>query len=581
MISRPLLPSLRSFKRSPKAELEYKKPESVGLFAFIKVYILFNKLTNLVYRHLIYWSYNKNNKKVFYSEEKMKKIAGFIKKHKLLVVVIAVVIVLGAITLLRPTDEALGYTSEIAEKRDIVTYNSFVGNVGFMDEMNALIMASAEVTDVLVDAGDAVSKGDVLAILDSSAIEKNIEKAEIAIKNQKVANEHTLADAKRAYENFKYTLDNNLNPSLNGARSQLESAQKNYDALLDTFERYLDDFEALINAGVECGIEPVIIARRHLADARFEVDYLKSIIEQYEGKGQLSDVEKKELESYKGRLPDLEQKVVSARNEYARLIRNFADNRDANFKSIVDNLENADIALNNAKENYESVSLQINQQLESYEAAYKKAEDTLSIESSEKELAILKDTLEDYKIVAPCDGIITNLGIKKGTMVGTGNIAATVSSTESFEISVKVDEYSILSTKVGKDVVVYIDSIGRTYNGKITWIANNATIENGVSYFKADVEFAADEYVRGGMSVEVRLKRAESIDAVSVSVDAVSYRKDNTAYVLVRNDAGALVERDVSLGVSDGMYVEITDGINEGDEVLYVPAFSFVMPMPS
>ena len=120
---------------------------------------------------------------------------------------------------------------------------------------------------------------------------------------------------------------------------------------------------------------------------------------------------------------------------------------------------NALIALNNATESYEAVELQIKQQLDSYEATLKKVQDTVTLESAEKDLQILKETLEDYKIVAPCDGIITSLDIKDGNMAAAGSVVATVSNLEDFEISVKVDEYSLLNTKVGKDVSGYIDSI--------------------------------------------------------------------------------------------------------------------------
>lgn len=514
----------------------------------------------------------------------MKKLARVIKKHKFLTVICLLAVALLIVMVTAPKNPAAGYAEETVSVRNIVTYNSFVGNVGFTTEMNVLSKASAEIIEVFVEAGDSVSKGDVIATLDSEAIEKNIEKTEISLKNQKTANEHSLADAQRAYDNFKYALDNGLNSTLNGAGTQLESAQKNYDTLLDSYTDYLDRLEVLLFSGGETDAVVVIDARRAYHDAVEEYEYLKKVIEkkseEYENSEMVSDRDAHSLKRYKERLAELEENVSFTRAEYERIVRNYADNNDSNFKTIVDNLENAIIALDNATENYNAVELQINQQLTSYEAALKKAQDTLTLESAEKELQNLKDTLEDYKIVSPCDGIVTSLGIEEGNMTAAGSIVATVSELDEFEISIKVDEYSILNTKVGKDVTIYIDSIGRTYNGKITWIANNATIANGVSYFEATVEFSADEYVRGGMSVEVRLKNEESIDAVSVSVDAVNYRKDNTSYVYVLNAEGDIEEKDVSLGVSDGIYVEITEGLSEGDKILCVPGFSFVMLMP-
>lgn len=508
----------------------------------------------------------------------MKKIVSVMKKHKFLTAVCLLAAVLLVVLALLPKNPTAGYLEETVSVRDIVTYNSFVGNVGFTNEMNVLAKASAEISEVFAEAGDRVLKGDVIATLDSEALEKNIEKAEIALENQKIANEHTLADAQRAYDNFKYALDNNLNSNLNGVKVQLESAQKNYDTLLDSFEDYLDTLEEILTNGFENESRAMINARNAYNNAVREYKYLEDVISQKtQGDG---NVDSNTINKYKERLSELEKTVYTTRAEYERTVKDYADNNDKNFKTIVDNLENALIALNNATESYSAVELQINQQLESYEAALKKAQDTLTLESTEKELQILKETLDDYKIVAPCDGTITSLNIEEGNMVAAGSIAATVSNLEEFEITIKVDEYSVLNTKVGKEVTIYVDSIGRTYDGKITHIANSATIENGVSYFKATVEFTADEDVRGGMSVEVRLKKEESLGAVSVTVDAVNYRNDNTAYVYVLNKEGQVEEKEISLGVSDGIYVEITDGLSEGDKILYVPGFSLIIPMP-
>lgn len=512
----------------------------------------------------------------------MKKIAKTIKKHKVLTAVCLLLAVFLLVTLLRPQDPAMGYAEDVATKRDIVTYNSFVGNVGFTTEMNALSMASAQITEVFVEIGDSVSKGDVLATLDSETLEKNIEKSELALKNQKTANEHTLADAQRAYDNFKYALDNGLNASLNNAKIQLDNAEKNYNTLLDSFNLYIDELEIMIESGYESSAGAMVSARSAYRDIISECEYYEHIVAEYTEKYEvdgITDSEQAELDRYIGTLDAIKAKIAPALEEYKTRARNYADKNDASFKSIVDNLENAQTALYNAEDAYAATELQIEQQLESYEASLKKAKDTLSLESAEKDLENLKKTLEDYSVVAPCDGIITSLTLHEGNMTAAGSVAATVSNLEELEITIKVDEYSILNTKVGKDVVIYIDSIGRTYNGKITWIASNATIANGVSYFEATVEFTADEYVRGGMSVEVRLTNSEALGAVSISVDAVNYRKDNTAYVYVLDESGALVEKDVSLGVSDGIYIEITDGLAEGDKIKYVPSFGLMFPM--
>ncbi len=506
----------------------------------------------------------------------MKKFWGAIKKHKFVTAIAVIAAVVLFITLFAPKNPTAGYVQETVEKRDIATYNSFVGNVGFTTEMNALSKASAEITEVLLDIGDSVSKGDVIARLDSETLEDNIEKTELALKTQQTANSHTIADAQRAYDDFKYTLDNGLNANLNNVQTQRDNAKKALDKLEEALEDYLDNLEDAVSAGAASGASVLIADRNAYEKAEKEYDDFKVT---YEAMANDPDADPKILESYGKVLEDYKASMERARVAYETSLDNYCDNQDSTLKTIVNNVEDATTAYNAACSAYDSVKLQLDQQLIALESTLNKAKDTLSLESAEKDLQMLKDTLKNYQIVAPCDGIITALNIDEGNMAVAGSVAATVSNLGELDITIKIDEYSILNTEVGKKVVVYIDSIKRTYEGTITWIANNATIAQGVSYFEATVEFTADEYVRGGMSVEVRLTSSESLGAISVSVDAVNYRENNTAYVYVSDGVGGLVERDVSLGNSDGLYVEITDGISEGDSVFYIPGFEFPFPM--
>ena len=151
-----------------------------------------------------------------------------------------------------------------------------------------------------------------------------------------------------------------------------------------------------------------------------------------------------------------------------------------------------------------------------------------------------------------------------------GTPAAVVSNLSHMEVSIRVDEYTVKNVSEGSAVTIYIDSIGKSYPGTISSIDEKAAVQSGVSYFGATVEFTADADVKSGMSTEVRLTNADEKQVLSLPADAVSYHSDNTAYVLDENGE----EKAVTIGVSDGNYVEITDGLSEGDTVRYIPTVS-------
>lgn len=155
-------------------------------------------------------------------------------------------------------------------------------------------------------------------------------------------------------------------------------------------------------------------------------------------------------------------------------------------------------------------------------------------------------------------------------MVSGGSCVATISNLSAMKVAINVDEYAILDTGEGSAVTIVVDSIGKTYAGTLSKVADVAQLNNGVSYFAAEVLFEADEYVKSGMSVEVRLTTTDRPDVLTVSADALYYRTDGSAYVLVKNGKSQ-EERDVEVGVTDGSYVEILSGLTEEDTVLVTP----------
>ena len=88
-----------------------------------------------------------------------------------------------------------------------------------------------------------------------------------------------------------------------------------------------------------------------------------------------------------------------------------------------------------------------------------------------------------------------------------------------------------------------------------------------------------DEEVRDGLSAEIRLIREQELGVPALPSEAVAYHEDNTAYVYIRNEAGEVTEQPVSLGATDGTWVQITDGLETGQTVLYVytPSYADLM----
>ena len=556
-------------------------------------------------------------------------IQGIKKYYKTLIVALLIIAVI--IILLSRNNSPSAYEEEKAQRRDILTYNSFVGNVESSSEYELIPKASSTVTSLYISEGDAVYEGQIIAELDHSTVDYNIRLKEASLSQSNTQNSYNVKDAEKTYNDFKETLDAGKNTSLMNAQSQKDSAKQAYENAKTAYENAVKDSES--NASV-------VSAKEQMNKVKEILDQLNSSMKKENAKTVLDESEndlstaqsqydnavnialeklKQECEEtgdmspYEAALNDYslltDTNVIAARQyldscqnaydqastEYQNVLDEYAA-AEANYESAKQNyesvlsaqnsqldtlksqMESAKTSYDNAISNYEAVVMQVNQQLQTYANNLEKARANSNTYSSQLELQHLKDSLADYTLKAPVSGTVTSLNIKQGGLVNTSQTAVVISNLNTMKITIKIDEYSILKVKEGSFVTIYIDSINKTYNGTITRIADTATVEGGVSYFTAEVKFVADDDVRSGMSVEVRLITADEKNVLSVSNNAIFYDSENKSYVILTGSSGKEEKRYVELGKTDGSYVQVLDGISENDVVILPSLNSFTNP---
>ena len=523
---------------------------------------------------------------------------AWIKKHKIIVVLLLAAICALLVKGIFFKDETAGYAEETAEKRDIVTYNSFVGNVEPASDFNLVAQASEEAVQVLVEKGDKVKAGQVIARLDTTNIDYNIRLQEATLKTTKKSNQYNISDAKRGYENYKETIDKGLNSSLESARMQMETAEKGVN---DAQKEY-DKAKASIEDGSYESIQSVYLQREQAyraydlaKDAAYDArSYYYDARKAYNDAQDAADAAaaddpakaslesmaaslKTAMQSAEAQMNSAERSVDSAKGSYDDACKTFDNAKNNILDKLEDAIENAQISYDNTKKSFDVIQLQVNQQLESFEATLEKTKALSDVSAAEIQLASLKSTRKDYVITAPISGTVTDLLIEKGDMVTMGMPIATIANLDTMQVSIKVDEYAIKNVSVGSPVKIYIDALEKDYEGTLIEVDRTATVEGGVSYFNAKVSFTPDEAVKSGMSVEVKLTRVDEKDVVSLSQNSLQYHDDNTAYIYVKDENGKMVEKTLELGASDGIYVQITEGLSEGDKIFYPKKFIFSM----
>lgn len=185
-----------------------------------------------------------------------------------------------------------------------------------------------------------------------------------------------------------------------------------------------------------------------------------------------------------------------------------------------------------------------------------------------------QEAQESLEIKADRTGIITELTLVEGASVMEGSPLFSVGSDEAFELTVAVDELDVARVEVGQAVSIAVDAVAdTTYTGKVTRISGAGDFASGVTSFDVTVSLEKADKLRTGMSARADIQVANATDVVLIPAGALK-TVDGEKYVVIMpapESADLLttegVETKVKVGLNDGAYVEILEGLEEGQYV--------------
>ncbi|MBQ8109583.1 MAG: HlyD family efflux transporter periplasmic adaptor subunit [Clostridia bacterium] len=174
-------------------------------------------------------------------------------------------------------------------------------------------------------------------------------------------------------------------------------------------------------------------------------------------------------------------------------------------------------------------------------------------------------------VSAGFDGRVNTVSVEEGDAVSQGDSLVQIADFDHMKVSFRVDEYDIGQVRVGQACTVTVTALERQFASSVAAIDYISSSSGNVAYYTATAYVDVDGGVLPGMQVTVTIPQQEAVDVVILKVDALSFDNANQAYVWMKDDAGELTQVFVNTGVSNGNYIEITDGLADGDEV-YVEA---------
>lgn len=249
------------------------------------------------------------------------------------------------------------------------------------------------------------------------------------------------------------------------------------------------------------------------------------------------------------------------------------------------------------------------------------------VRSSQTGLRSANTNLGRTTLVAPMNGVVSSLKIKKGErVVGTAQMAGTemmtIADMNTIEVRVDVGENDIVKVNIGDNAEVEVDAYNdRKFKGYVTKIASSVKSASGVATtnevtnYEVRIRLDKSSYLdlidpanpkkfpfRPGMNASADIKTKRKDNIVTVPIASVNARvkgsdksladtkkekqqdKPNTTdanesssgtdmeevvYMLMKD--GTVKKRIVTTGIQDINYIEVTSGLKAGDEVVTGP----------
>ena len=220
-------------------------------------------------------------------------------------------------------------------------------------------------------------------------------------------------------------------------------------------------------------------------------------------------------------------------------------------------------------EEYEKTEQALNQAQEEYAASQESLEvirDGVSSKNATSSSTLIRSTIT---------GLILDIPVKVGNSViqantlNDGTTVATVANMNDLIFEGQIDETEVGSLYEGMPLTITIGALrDYTFDASLEYISPKAVESNGANQFKvkAAVKVDSEHTIRSGYSANAQIELEKKQGVLSVPESALEFIKED-AYVYTKSEDSTFRQVKVSTGLSDGVNIEIKNGVKEGDVV--------------
>jgi len=203
------------------------------------------------------------------------------------------------------------------------------------------------------------------------------------------------------------------------------------------------------------------------------------------------------------------------------------------------------------------------------EASWETAKQNLKIAKLNLESAELN--LEKGIIVAPFDGVVTDVTITEGEEISTATLATpAISLVDNSEMEMRgfIDEIDVAMVQPGQEANILLDALpDEEINGRVTFISLVSTVRAGVVSYETTITLENPVAgLKDGMSATAEVIIERHDDVLVIPNRAIRGTSENPKVVVLVD--GQEEEREITLGLTDGINTEVLSGLEEGERVV-------------
>jgi HlyD family secretion protein len=497
--------------------------------------------------------------------------------------------------------ETANIRTATARRDDITVSVNATGTVEPLLTVEVRSKASGAITDLHVEAGDTMRKGGLIAEVEKTYVQADVDKAEADlvsaqarlaqaqinielqkeqceiqiqqaqenvaeaetrltklqedIELEKEANGRSVQDAENELEMAKLKLKQAQTPrqeSVRKAEATVAQAKASLDLTQEEYNRYRTLYEE----------EFVSKAQMESTKAQFEsarAQY-ESALEQLKMAEQPSSAEELKLAELSVTKAEIALEAAKHKVEQEK-------SREKDLEISVSQLEDARSGLKLATANKAQIVLK-EKDLEAAQAAVTRAE--VALEEAQ-------DRLTDTVVTAPISGTILQKKVEEGQVITSsmgatseaGTLVVTMADLENVHVNIEVDETDIGKVQADQSAIITVDAFpDRTFQGKVLRISPEGKAVQNVTTFEVITEIEnSSRILKPGMNASVEILVADRQNVLVIDNEAIMDGPRGDIVIPVV-DGETARPKQVELGVRGWSATEIISGLEEGEEVL-------------